>query len=642
MAFENLPGIFGTKLDGNLSIIPVSDAPIITVIGTASQGDSETVYRVDRVSDAARIFAKSGTLTRGLYEVTVAGGVNIRLFRIGATAAKLVGIGSGTGSGLTLETIAKDDSAGEDYTLFYEDSTGRLRVYRASDSELVFDNNPAYPLEKIDLGEVVVSGTAQAGVEADIGTLSTPLTLLACDGAQSGDVVFTAGTDGLNLSRMKLYEALHEAYLLLEDVESDIIMPMNVYLDDLNVMDLTPTEIGATGRNVIALADYPTAGTSNDVLGKLFVEEYLGVNHFWWWMPSDPTATDQEALFLSDGGANIFPSVGSASALLKADGVTALTAADFHEVNFAHQLANFCYLQSRDNTEMTGVIGVLPPSSYSLRDVSLWVGQLPETSEDASGNVIVSSNGTGLLGNKWMSGRKAVTNTYVPHTVGGIAGLFNGGLIGTETGWLDDSQLVDDNDHLVDIGKYVSIIAAFPILSNPSRSTVYVASGATTYGGFYSTLAPQSAPTNKNIKNVRLPFRINKAKLDQLAGQRYVTFHAKPKGIVVSDAPTAARPDSDYQRLSTVRQVKTCVDAIREAGEPFLGEGMTGPLISALDTAVDSALKALVKVGVIARYDYQVVSTPQMRVLGQATVELKIVPAFELRQITVVVALAAV
>jgi hypothetical protein len=69
---------------------------------------------------------------------------------------------------------------------------------------------------------------------------------------------------------------------------------------------------------------------------------------------------------------------------------------------------------------------------------------------------------------------------------------------------------------------------------------------------------------------------------------------------------------------------------------------MTGSLMAALDTAIDSTLKVKVKGGVIARYDYRVLSTPQMRVNGQAIVELKLVPAFELRQITVVIALAAV
>lgn len=626
MAYENLPGIFERVLDGNLTITETNDNPIVMILGTAAQGPSDIVHRVDKVSDSARVFGKEGTLSRGLFEASIGGALNMRAFRIGATHASLT-----FGGGLVLETVRQDDSAGTDYKLEFDDSTGRVKVYRASDDELVLDNYPAYPLQRVDLGEVTLSGAWVTG-DGDI-FAGSPDTLAAADGVSGA--VYVAGTDGLNLSRMALYEALHEAYELLGDQEIDVVVPMNVYLDDLNVMDLTPTQI--TARGLAALSDYPQAGASSDVLGKFRVEEFEGRNYFWWWFPADPTAE----VF---AGAQIFPSgVGAADATHGADGEV-LTEDDFHEVNFGHQLANFCYTQSRDNTEMTGVIGVLPPASFALKDVALWVGQLPTTTEDANGNVVIASggNGTGLLGNKFMSGRIGVTNQLIPFTIDGVAGLFNGGLIATETGWLDDVHIKDENDHLIDIGKYISVVATYPVLANPSRTTSYTATGAPTYAGFYSGLPPASAPTNKRLTNLRLPFRVSTAKLDLLAGQRFVTFHAKTAGIVVSDAPTAARPDSDYQRLSTMRQVKACVDSVRAVGEPFLGEGMTGARMSALDTAIDGALKALVKQGVIIRYEHSVTATPQQRVQGKATVELKLVPAFELRQITVVVALAAV
>lgn len=283
------------------------------------------------------------------------------------------------------------------------------------------------------------------------------------------------------------------------------------------------------------------------------------------------------------------------------------------------------------------------PVSYSLKDVSKWVGTLPTVESDSNGNSVIVTNGTGLLGNKFMSGRISGGSSAAPgHIVGGVDGLFNGGFIATDDNWLDGTQLSDSNDHLIDIGKRINVVATWPVLANSARTTSYTATGAATYGGFYSVLPVASAPTNKLLGNLRLPFRINTSKLDLLAGQRYVTFHQKTRGIVISDAPTAARKDSDYNRLSTVRQVKAAVDAVRSAAEPFLGEGMTGAMTAAFDTAIDRTLGALIKQGVIKRYQFQTIITPQMRVLGQATVELKLVPAFELRQVTVMVALAAV
>lgn len=657
--FANLPAIFDERLDGNLTISPVNNNPIVMVLGTASQGDSETLHRVDRISDSARVFGKStGTLARGLYEVSTAGALNIRLFRIGATAAVLSGVGVVTGGnaldGFTLETVRKDDSAGTDYKLLYDASAARVQVWRASDNELVLDNNPAYPLSAVDLGEVVLSGSGGDDVlYGDVGVVvsgvngAVTLTAAEDDYVTGGGVgpVFVAGTDGINLSRMEMYETLYDAYELLGDQEIDVVVPMNVYLDDLNVVDIGQAE--ATSRGLSSLGGsgktYPTASSSTDVLGKLYHESVDGVNYFWWWFPSDTDATDLDAQFTTDSGANIWPAVGSAGAALKSDN-TELKGSDFHEVNFAYQLANFCYVQSRDNTDMTGVMGVLPPASFALKDVSQWIGQLPTTTtDDATGKLVVSANGTGLLGNKWLSGRIASTATGVTaHIVDGVAGLSDGGFISTDTGWLDDTQLKDTNDHLIDIGKYISVVATWATLANPARVAAYTATGAPTYGGFYSTLAPESAPTNKALRNVRLPFRVGSSKLDLMAGQRFVTFHQKTQGVVVSDAPTAARTDSDYQRLSTMRQVKAAVDEVRRVGEPFLGEGISGARLAALDTAIDNALRGLTKRGVIIRYEHQVSATPAQKVQGKATVELKLVPAFELRQLSVVVALSAV
>jgi hypothetical protein len=636
MGYTYLPGIFREIQDGNVTIIPVNTNPVVMVVGTADQGETETVHRVNRIADSARLFGKEGTLARGMYESAIAGAQNINLFRIGGTPALLETVGTG----LTIETVLKDDSAGTDYKLFWDDSELRLFVYRTADDELVYDNYPAYPDDRVDLGEVVVTGTATAG-PGDIGAagVDNAITLAAADGVSGAS--YTAGTDGLQLSRMEMYQALFDAYQLLEDVEIDVVLPMNVYLDDLNVMDMNAATV--TTLDLVNLTNFPTAGADDDVLGKLYTEEYEGVNYFWWWFMDQPAASSPTFT-----AAQVFTAagVGSATASTKIDG-TALSAADFHEVNFAHQLANFCYVQGRDTMEMTGNVGVLPPTAFSLKGMALWVGVLPTFEADtATGKQVVAAggNGTGLLGNKFMAGRVSSGGaTGTPgYTVDGLDGLAHGGFIATDTGWLDDTELKDDNDHLIDIGKYINVVATYPVLSNASRATAYTASGAATYGGFYSVLGSASAPTNKILGNMRLPARINSTKLDLLAGQRYVTFHQKPRGIVVSDAPTAARPDSDYQRLSTVRQVKTTIDRLRAVGEPFLGEGQSGAQTAALDTAIDQELGQIVKDKILSRYEYQLIITPAQRVLGQATVELKLVPSWELRQITLVVALAAV
>jgi hypothetical protein len=630
MAFENLPGVFNIKNDGAFSVVTPNDLPVTLVLGTANKGPSETLYRVDRSSDAIKVFGKTGTLCRGMYEVQNGGAQNINLFRIGATPAILANVGGG----LTIETVSKDDSAGTDYTLWFNDTSDRLIVYRASDDEIVWDNNPSYPLEAIDLGEVAVTGTA-TGSNGDIGAEGSPITLAAADGVSGAS--YTAGTDGVGLSRMELYEALYNAYQLLSDQKVDFVVPMNVFLDDLNVMDISDAD--RTTKDLVSLAAYPSAGNPDDVLGKVYVEEYEGKNYFWWWFPSDIDA-DVDTTFTSDGGANIYPSAGSASATKKTDN-TSLTGSDFHEVNFAYQLANFCYRQSNQNQEMVGFIGTLPPVSLAYKDISTWVGKLPVTSEDSSGNLVVTTNGSGLLGNRFMSGRIASGSTGIPgYSVGGVAAAAYGGFIATDDGWLDGAQQQDDNEAYIDLGKYLSIVPTYPILSNPINSA-YRAPGYPTYAGLCSSLPAIEAPTLQVVPGVRLPYRINTTKLDLLAGQRYVTFSEKKKGIVVSDAPTAARPSSDYRRYSTVAIVKKQLDGVRTVCEPYLGKTMGDAIMASLDTAIDNKLAEGVKSQEITKPQKRIIQTKSMRILGQVIVELKFVPAFEIRQITVVLSLSA-
>lgn len=635
MAYPEQPYNAGTKVkvvDGNLLTTSSNPNPAILVLGTAGKGDSETLYQVERLASAKSTFGIDGTLYRGMAEVHGGGGddTNILGYRIGASPATL----SGVGTAATITTVMADNDIGSEYAITYNTADSRLRVWRVEDEELIYDNWPAMPVSGVDLGEVIVTGTPAAGVS--IGTTDFDA---FTDAVVMGNITvggtYTRGSDGIDISRMKLYEALEKAYRDLENADIDIVVPMNAYLDDLNVMDMTTTEV--TTFNTAApwaggLNTYPTAGTTYDGLGKVFIQEYQGQVYFWWDLDND-------------GAAELWPvSVGSSSATLDANGVT-LTAADFHEANFAYQLANFCYVSTENNVMMNGAIGVNPPDSFSPKAISDWVGELPVYTTDANDNQIVSTNGRGLLGNKFMAGRKAGSGTTAGlpgWSVNGVDGLADGGFIATDDGYIDGTQVEDENEHLVDIGKYLSIVCAYPILSNNSRTSRYIASGAADYAGFYSMLAAKSAPTNKVIPVSGLPFRLNNTKLNDLASLRYVMFREKTKGFVVADAPTAARPDSDYQRLTTFRIIKDLIDEVRDTSDPFIGEGGGAISRAALQTNLERMInEKFVKDHSVTRFEVSVTATPIQQVQGDADVWLKVVPVFELREITVHVSLAA-
>jgi hypothetical protein len=625
--YTNLPGVQPSLEDGNLDIPVTSSAPIVLVLGTAASGTNDQPTPVSALSDAKATFGSDGTLLRGIYEVRGQGETNIRGMRIGGTVASLEGIGVDTATGgYILETSEKDDEAGDRYSIYFDVASGRLAVFDTTAEEWELDTDGELaPL--LGNGGVTLSGSITSSAGTDIGSLSSPVLMSAVTGLTpgGGDAgwTYTAGTDGISASRMELYEYLYDAYEMLDFVDIDIVVPMDVYIDDLNVADLTSGEITALGLDT--LTDYPTANADDDALGKVFVQEKDGQNYFWW-------DTD------NDGIAEIYPSVGSASATTDADGST-LTASDFHEVNFAYQLAEFCH---RSNKQWHFTIGMIPfkmPQGFSLKAISQWIGTLPNYTTNAATlerDILASAdNGTGILGNKFLAGR----NDYR----GGVA---DGGLIETEgsrpTGsWMDGVEVEDTNDHVVDIGKYLSVLGGLVVHTNNFAGVGYIAPINAAYAGMVSQLAPQSAPTNKVMKKVRLVRNIKGAKLDQLAGVRCVSLVQKSKGVVVTDAPTAARPDSDYQRLSTVRIVKKIVQDIRQVSDPFIGEPNSPSQQSALQTAIETKIQEQTAPGGgLLRFDLAISSTPSQRIAGQAIVDLVLVPAGELRQIPLTISLA--
>lgn len=636
MPFENLAGIFGTKLDGNLTIPNTNDAPIVCVLGTSAQGDAETLTSVVRPADSAALFGKTeGNLVRGMYEAAATGAQNLRLFRIGATSAILEDM---AGGGLSIETLQKDDAAGAAFKIWFDDTSGRLRVYRTSDDILVYDTGDGTLGSGTDLNEVVVDGDGVAGGTAVGSSAETAVVMNVVD-AVDLSATFTAGTDGLNLNRMQMYEALDSAYSLLEDAELDLVVPMNVYLDDKNFMDMAPATASGLMSTVTGHSDV-VAGAANDMLTLFYKEEYQGQMYYFWDVDGDGVAEIVPTVRGLTGPQQTTLDAGSHSIAAAAAGDAAdLDSGSFHEVNFGWQLAYFCFRQSHLNTEMHGTIGVLPPKSYAAKDVSIWVGSAPVTALDGNGVEYIVSNGTGLLGNKWVAGR--ILDATVPaHLIDGVAAP-DGGFIATDDGFIDGLQLKDSNDALVDIGKYLDLVSAYPLLVNPTQRLAYSASGAASYAGVLSTLPAASAATNKIVPSVQLPFRLNTSKVDALSGKRYVHFFQKPKGIVVADAPTASRPLSDYSRRSTMEIVKATLDSVRQIGEPFLGQGINNAQIAALETAIGQGLSELTKAGVLVRFDLKVTATALQRVRGEVNVELVLVPAFELRQINVTVGLAA-
>lgn len=619
--FESLPGIIHELQDGGLQIAEINDAPAVLVLGTATKGVAERKVSVVRANESQNQFGTQGTLVRGMYEALAGGAQNVKLMRVGAKSASVFGIGTDDQSlnPTVLETLIKDDSAGELYFVKYVSpgsigggaEFGHLKIKNIN-GVVVFDSNPGG--EQIETGEVFFSGELTGG--DDIGDPNDAEDYVKMSDL-AGDYDFIAGKDGAFISKMELYQALDAAYQSLESDEIDVVIPRGVFLDDKNIAD-GDVVILSSDSSIPAGQKYPVAGSAGDALGKLYKEEFEGQTYYFW----NTNAS-------TPGVAGIYPLVGAASATTKIDG-SALSASDFKEVNFAYQLANFCFSISVNDNEATGVIGTKNPKSFSAKDVSSWIGKEPV--KDASGQIII--NGSGLLGNKFMVGSTERDRGFIA--------TFSGNLPIGANFQANADVIKDRNGALVDIGKYISVCAMPLTFFNSTDLTGagYQSTMASMYGGFYSSLPSNSSPTNKTISGVRAPFRISKTKLNSLAKAHYVSVKQKEETLKISDAPTAARPESDFVRLTTVRIVSEAVNVVRTVAEPYIGEPNTAAARVALETGIVRELARLQELGFVQRFEAKVTATVAQQIQGDATVELVIVPAFELRKITIITSLA--
>ena len=303
--------------------------------------------------------------------------------------------------------------------------------------------------------------------------------------------------------------------------------------------------------------------------------------------------------------------------------------------SFGYQLSNFCYQATANSNTTIGVIGVAganasPSGTPTILEIEAWVTALELYTNCSEYDGTTDANGDGKPDNYRFV---ATTSQQMP------------------ANW-DAGDVLDAKGNKVDIGAYISAVAA-PLRSTNDAATdlyptlgYYNSDGVAAYAGLISTLPSKSAPTNKILSGVSMQRDLSLSQADRLAGSRFVPVFAKPKGIVAASAMTGAYNISDYYRsdftrLSTVRIVHDAVNFIRDVSDQFIGEPNSAPQRNALSTAIDNALKSMQAQGALRRYDFNIFASATDQVLGRATVELELVPAFELQQITVIVALAA-
>ena len=357
--------------------------------------------------------------------------------------------------------------------------------------------------------------------------------------------------------------------------------------------------------------------------------------------------------------------------------------------DFGKQLADFCFQTTKEQNAAYGIISLPPVVHWALQHELAITGSagLTNVSTEVSGlaggssivdtkNLFFTAPSTTLV-SEWF---KYFTNTstlafseYTTFYSNFMSGSYdtlgrrfanapNSSAVSTNylTSWqadnTDGTKAKDGRDIKVDAGAYLSVLAS-PLKASSTQakdlaaeygasigSTSYNTDGVASYAGLTNSLAPHSATTNKFMGGVFPLKLLSRSQANTLTGMRLVTMYNRAKGFVIAKDTTGAHNvnkfvRSDYVLLTTVRIVHTAVDLIRAVAEDFLGEPNNAPQMNALSNEIDQVLLSM-KGSALNDYDFVLTSTPEQRVLGELSIDLTLVPAFEILTIDLTVSLA--
>lgn len=654
-------GFSAEILDGKLNRRVTLPEDVVVCVSRAVSGPSNSIYSVSDTEAANRIFGSSSPIIQLMNGALANGAPSVALYRIGGGEAKVENLFGEYTALRTTDASVRTDADLKVYAGLLEGNTdfSVFVVYR--NGSIVYSNLPG---REINSGVVTLDGfdannfpfvigsstapvsfkdipaklnnkSVQTFVTADAAlgqyTVSQPTATILqvirynlttdastvlkvttdyqlvgnnaitlnseltgdesiqivssyrATGTEYDNITYQVGKDSLDVNLNKLYELYDTAFMELEMYDVS-----GVVIDDLH--------------NVPNLVDTAVDKTKDHLSYVMRTETEEGYKYEW----AENKYVFQAA---TGGGATITDPV---KAQLDATGAPIIIK-QYNEVDFIHRMGVWCYAQSDIGHFITGTSGPVPPkSSYSLA-VNRWVGKLPV--KDIYGTII--ENGTGLLGNRFISGTTTRSRGYFM----------------TDTGYPDGNIKKDSGQVNIDLGKYISL-PVIPV-SLPTVRNSFVRSSAAIYAGMLPRITPGDSSTNMIITSGIVPmFKLKADKIQKLSDAGYVVLEEKENGVYVysGNVPTV---DSDYKYIGTGIAVAQVLKRARRAADPYIGRGSNVDIFTTLFNALDSSFKESIALGYINGADFNLLQVG----MNDLVVPTVIAPKHEIRSIKATLAL---
>lgn len=612
------PGTSIEVLDGNLSNNIAIPEDTVLIVERAYTGPVGRLYYVSAAKDAATVFGSDSPLIKAMQRAFSGGAKNVALYRVGGKVASIENI---FGLGTSLETAEASSIASAGLTVYIgpepiNPSLNSVIIYR--NGRIIYSNVLG---GEVDQGLVYVDGFNKLNNEPQVGSYTNPVpfaavlenlgtrvvitdadvtsvTIPAEDVAlvsdfgltvkvngravRAADVAFdkatgvvsfvtTETTFTVEVSYVKKYTAdeLAESEITFENGEDlveaswkDYYEAFDQALDDIQRITLRTVTIG----DVFNVPNIANGDTDADRLEYLNIEvDESGEKVYEW--------SSNRYLYRK----GVTTTIDIAEADLTSNGQP-IVVKQYHEVDFTHRAGMWGFERTEDGIYPNIMVGVIGPKAYNTKYINLWVGKEPTYNLD--GKIIV--NGSGLLGHRYMVG---TTNR-------------TGGYFATDNGFPDGTPVTDSNGFIVDLGKYLSIVASQ--VTNSAGSIV--CSAGASYAGLSATITPGDSTTNQVLPGVTLLTDLKRARLKQLQSAGYVVLENRAKGVTVVSGDLASRLTSDYRYLSTSIVMNYIAADIAEVCDPFIGKGIDGTSKVALHTALHTRFQQRQRQGFFIDY----------------------------------------
>ena len=339
------------------------------------------------------------------------------------------------------------------------------------------------------------------------------------------------------------------------------------------------------------------------------------------------------------------------------DGATAASptlvtkGAEVREVSFLHQSAQAAYVASTNYNQVIAIVPTSPPPASSS-GISSWAGNPGTYVINESGDIVITEDGTGVLGTKLLAG----STSYRDGAAFGGVILTNGDSLPNKLpyGIDDQDEALDASGNPIDLGKHAVVVGAYGLV--PKAEALFPGNTGKPKGRITGTsfgsagpliaavlnrLAPGTEPIGPVLGRIpgfspqqRTPRKV----LNDLAALRICMIDQTG---VISSIYTSALRTSDYSKISSILSANAIVDQVRALCQPVIGQAYNDAQIASLRQRIDGAMRLMVQQNYAQDIRVDMTASQLDRINGVLNCSITFVPPLSLEAVNVQLTLEA-